>query len=113
MTRRILLTLVSLLPAFAADEIAGKWNLVLDTDGGQRNAVLTIAVDGENVTGKWETTDVKGTFKEGKLELDFPLTSPEAGFTANLKISAKLSDGGLTGNWSYGSYAGALKGKKA
>jgi hypothetical protein len=98
--------------AFAADEVSGKWTFILDTPGGERRAQSTLAVEGEKVTGKWDTNDVNGTFRGNQLELEFPLYSAEADQKANLKVSAKLENGQFKGTWSWSSYNGNLTGKK-
>jgi hypothetical protein len=98
--------------AGGADGLSGKWNMSMETPGGERTAVPSFVLDGETVTGKWDSADVKGTLKEGKLELEFPLTSSEAGFQATFKVSAKLEGGLLNGTWSWATYGGKLTGKK-
>ncbi len=84
----------------------------MDTPGGERRATPTLALDGENVTGTWDSSEVKGTFKEGRLELEFPLSSSEAGYKAIFKVSAKLEGEELKGTWNWATYNGALTGKK-
>lgn len=98
--------------AVGADGLSGKWNMKMDTPGGERTATPTFVLDGETVTGKWDSSDVKGTLKEGKLELEFPLTSSEAGLQSTFKVSAKLDGGTLKGTWSWATYGGDLSGKK-
>ncbi|MBM3763356.1 MAG: hypothetical protein FJW36_24350 [Acidobacteria bacterium] len=113
MTRRTILTMgmaVSL--AGAADTIAGTWDMTMETPGGERKASPTFTQDGAKVGGKWDASDVKGTFEGGKLELDFPLASGEAGYSAAFKVSAKLEEGVLKGTWSWATYGGSLTGKK-
>jgi hypothetical protein len=91
--------------------INGKWHFVLETPGGDRevDADFTVDTDG-NVTGKWGTADVAGTFKDGKLALDFQFTSEEVGATAAMKIDGKLDDtAALTGDWAFTEYNGTYK----
>ena len=64
--------------------------------------------DGEQVTGTWDTTELKGTFKDSTLALSFPLASAEAGFTADLVIDGTLEDDALTGTWKFGDYGGTF-----
>jgi hypothetical protein len=91
--------------------IVGKWHFVLETPGGDRDADADLAVDQDGkVTGKFGASDVAGTYKDGKLELDFPFTSDELGETAELKFSGKLDDtSALTGTWEFISYNGTFK----
>ena len=96
-------------PASAAStDLAGKWTFVFDTEGGDRTFQADFVVNGETVTGKWDKkADVKGTYKDGKLELEFPSNSDEVG-EGTLKISGVMKDG-LTGNWSFQTYEGKFK----
>jgi hypothetical protein len=91
--------------------INGKWHFVLETPGGDRevDADFTVDADG-NVTGKWGNSDVAGTYKDGKLALDFQFTSEEVGATASMKIDGKLDDtAALTGDWAFTEYNGTYK----
>ncbi len=91
--------------------INGKWHFVLETPGGDREVDADLAVDSDgNVTGKWGPADVAGTYKDGKLALDFQFTSEEVGATAAMKIDGKLDDtAALTGNWAFTEYNGTYK----
>jgi hypothetical protein len=91
--------------------INGKWHFVLETPGGDRevDADLTVDADG-NVTGKWGPADVAGTYKDGKLALEFQFTSEEVGATAAMKIDGKLDESAaLTGDWAFTEYNGTYK----
>ena len=91
--------------------INGKWHFVLETPGGDRevDADFTVDADG-NVTGKWGNSDVAGTYKEGKLALDFQFTSEEVGTTAAMKMNGKLDDSAaLAGDWAFSEYNGPFK----
>jgi hypothetical protein len=91
--------------------ISGKWHFVLATPGGDRevDADFTVDTDG-NVTGKWGNSDVAGTYKDGKLALDFQFTSEEVGATAAMKIDGKLDEtAALGGDWAFSEYNGTYK----
>ena len=91
--------------------IDGKWHFVLETPGGEREVDADFTVNSEGlVTGKWGDADVAGTYKEGKLALDFQFTSEEAGTTAAMKIDGKLDENAaLAGGWSFSEYSGTYK----
>jgi hypothetical protein len=91
-----------------AQPISGKWHFVLQTEGGDRTADPNFLADGDQVTGKWGDADVKGSFKDGKLDLAFPYNSDEAG-AGTLKIKGELKDGALTGTWEFQDYSGSFK----
>jgi hypothetical protein len=92
----------------AAPSVAGKWHFILSTEGGDRILDPVFQQDGDQVTGKWGNSDVKGTFREGKLNLEFPITSEEAG-SGTLKIKGTLADDALSGDWSFNDYGGSFK----
>lgn len=89
--------------------VTGKWHFVLSTEGGDRIFEPMFQQDGDKVTGKWGADgNVKGTFSEGKLALEFPVTSEEAG-PGTLKINGTLADDALSGEWAFNDYAGSFK----
>jgi hypothetical protein len=88
--------------------VTGKWHFVLDTEGGDRDVESTLQQDGNQVTGKWSTGDVKGTFADGKLNLEFSMVSEEGG-PGNVKITGELANDTLTGNWSFNDHSGTFK----
>ncbi len=94
--------------ANSTSDISGKWHFVFQTDGGDRENDADFKLEGDQVTGKWNSAAVKGTFKDGDLNLAFPYTSDEAGMTATLKLKGKLAAGKLGGTWEYGEYSGAF-----
>ena len=89
----------------------GNGILFLQTPGGEREVDADLAVDADgNVTGKWGNADVAGTYKDGKLALDFQFTSEEVGATAAMKIDGKLDDtAALAGDWAFSEYNGTYK----
>ena len=93
-------------------DISGKWQFVFNTEGGDRESTADFKLDGDQVTGKWNAADVKGTFKDGDLDLAFPYNSEEAGMTATLKMKGKLKEGKLTGTWEFGDHTGAFTGTR-
>ncbi|MBV8865467.1 MAG: hypothetical protein JO210_08740 [Acidobacteriaceae bacterium] len=95
--------------AAPANDISGKWHFVYQTEGGDRDSDGDFKLNGDQVTGKWNgTADVKGTFKDGVLDLAFPYNSDEAGMTASLKMKGRLQDGKLAGNWEFADYSGTF-----
>jgi hypothetical protein len=114
MTSRVLsaVALVAFLAGFQtvhAAGIAGKWEVALETAGGPRAAVADFKVDGEKVTGTWDTTEVQGTFKDGALNLSFPYASAEGGMTGTLTLKGQLEGDAITGTWAFGDYSGTFK----
>ena len=90
-------------------QVAGKWTVVFATEDGSLEIQADLKLDGDQVSGKWGDADVKGTFKDGSLDLAFPYTSEEANLTATMKVKAKFKDGKLAGTWEYGSWNGTLE----
>ncbi len=92
----------------AAVTVAGKWHFVLDTEGGDRTMDANFQQDGKKVTGKFAKDDVKGTFSDGKLNLEFPMNSDEVG-PGTMKITGELAADALTGKWAFQEYSGTYK----
>jgi hypothetical protein len=98
--------------ARADSAIDGTWQFNLQTDGGPRDVTVVMKADGDQVTGKWDTTDLKGTFSNNTLALKFPLTSAEANMTADLIIDGTLEGDALKGTWKFGEYSGTFTATK-
>jgi hypothetical protein len=101
-------------PTVKADDtgINGKWHFVMDTPGGDREMDAEFAVDADGkVTGKYDKSVVAGTYKAGQMDLNFEMTSEEAGETAPFKLAGKLDESGatITGTWEFSSYNGVFK----
>jgi hypothetical protein len=112
----VVFVMAGLMVAKAQDNAApsgvnGKWQFVLDTPGGDRDvdADFTVDADGK-VSGTFGKDTAAGTFKDGKLELGFQMTSEEAGETAHMSMTGTLdATGAITGNWKFSSYDGTFK----
>ena len=113
----LMLVLVALLFSFstalASDPITGKWTFVFDTQNGPRQLTADFRLDGEKVSGKFaEKADVKGTFKDQKIDLAFPFESDEANITDILRITGKLEKDELAGDWTFSQYSGTYKARR-
>jgi hypothetical protein len=97
--------------AMAAGGLDGSWRFIFHTDGGDREYPVTLKVTDTQVSGKLGEFDVKGTFKEGALELAFPVDVPDAG-SGTLVIKGALAEGALTGNWEFNGYSGNFNGAR-
>jgi hypothetical protein len=91
-----------------ATGVDGKWTFHMDTAGGPRVVPANLSVQGEDVSGTWGRDKVKGTVKEGKLDLRATVTSDEAGQTAELKIEGKLEGEQIKGSWSWAEHNGTF-----
>lgn len=111
----ILLTLlVCLAPLSAfAESVAGKWNLVWDTEGGIRNTVWEVKQDGDAVSVTTDGQELEGTFKDGRLELSGKFYSSEAGYSSELKVEGTLENGQLKGRGSWDAYGMTFSGERA
>ena len=95
----------------AADDVSGSWHFVFQTPGGEREADASLKVDGGQVTGKFGDADVKGTYKDGAIEIAFEYNSPEAG-PGTLSIKGSLASGALSGAWEFAGYNGTFAAKR-
>lgn len=111
MAERMWLTLcggMAVTAVLAAADVAGTWLFVMETPGGERRSQVVMQLEGETVTGTWDTQELKGTFREGRLELSFPFTSGEAELRTTLTVSGALKEETLSGTWSFGEYGGTF-----
>jgi hypothetical protein len=107
--RRCLLALTTVaLSAQGAPNVSGKWHFVLQTEDGERVIEPTFQQDGNKVTGKWRDSDVKGTFSNGKLDVDVPVNSEEVG-PGILKLKGALAGESLSGDWTFLEYKGTFR----
>jgi hypothetical protein len=91
-----------------AANISGKWRFVPQTEDGERIIEPTFQQDGETITGKWRDSDVKGTLSNGRLDLEFPINSEEAG-PGILKLKGALAGVSLSGDWTFLEYKGTFR----
>ena len=102
--------LFSLRAVSASDPITGKWTFVFDTEGGPREFTADFNLDGDKVSGRFaEKADVKGTFRDQKVDLAFPFHSDEADMTDTLTITGKLDKDALAGAWTFNQWSGSYK----
>lgn len=93
--------------AAAAVNLNGQWDAVADANGQPFPFLLTLKVDGENVTGNsssqlGEATIKSGSWKDGKLSLQVE------GANGVVSLSATVVEGKLSGEFDY---AGQLQGR--
>ena len=103
------------LAAFAPSRLAaqsnldGRWHFVLDTPGGDHETDAMFKVDGDQVTGKWDKEDVKGSYADSNLQLSFEITPEETGEKGTLVIKGKVDGDNIAGTWEFGEYKGDFK----
>jgi hypothetical protein len=98
---------VAAAPAAAAVNLNGQWDGVADANGQPFPFLLTLKVDGENVTGNsssqlGEATVKAGSWKNGKLSIQLE------GQNGVITLSGTVIDGKLSGEYDY---AGELQGR--
>lgn len=85
----------------AETSLAGKWNMSIETPGGQRAATLDLKLDGAKVTGSIASeigeTPIAGEYAEGKLS--FSITLDMNGQSVTIVFAgAPQKDGTLSGS---------------
>lgn len=108
-----LVVVVWMIPTAQGFELAGQWDFVFDTEGGTRRTPVTLRLDGDQVSGTFDKSEVKGTFRGGALDLKFPHYSAEGGFEAELSLQGVVEGESLKGNWTFGEHGGAWTATKA
>lgn len=107
-----LVVVVWMLPTAQAFELAGQWEFAFNTHDGVRRTPVTLQLSGGQVSGKFDKSDVKGTFRDGKLDLKFPHYTAEGGFEAELSLQGAVEGDGLQGDWKFGEHGGTWKASK-
>ena len=84
----------------AESPVAGKWNMAIETPGGQRPATLAIKLDGKKVTGSMASeageVPVTGEFADGKLVFSITIDANGQQFAITF-TGAVQKDGSLSG----------------
>lgn len=104
---------ILLIAALLCVELPGKWAMKYETPGGTRDGYIDFTVEGEKVTAKIPEGTLKGTFKNGELDVSGETFSAEAGYKAVMKLKGKLEGDELKGNASWDTYQMTFTGKKA
>jgi hypothetical protein len=94
-------------PAAGPVNLNGQWDAVADANGQPFPFLLTLKVDGENVSGNsssqlGEASIKSGSWKEGKLSMQLD------GANGTISLSATVIEGKLSGEFDY---AGQLQGR--
>lgn len=93
--------------------VDGNWDLVFQTEAGDRPVSLTFKTDGENVSAPMMNQELKGTFRDGKLSLKIPdFYSPDAGMKAEFSLEGVVTGEKIDGTWRFGEYSGPMKGSR-
>jgi hypothetical protein len=91
--------LLTSLSAFAAD-VAGAWNITVDTPNGPLDVTLTLKQDGDKLTGvissQMGETPITGTVKDNDLE--FTMTMDANGASMVLVYKAKVDANKISGS---------------
>ncbi len=89
-----------------AADVSGKWNFVWNTEGGIRHTEWVIAQDGETLQIRMQDgQSLTGRIEGDRMTVEGELNSPEAGYSATLKVEGELTDGRLAGKGSWDQYA--------
>ena len=95
-------------------EVDGVWNLLFDPDGHAHMNNIILKVSDTIVTGQMWEDQVRGTYKEGKLHLRFPYSSPYVPGTRGMaEFIGEYKDGGLSGCYEVGTWQGRFSASKA
>ena len=101
----VCMPLVAQAPA-QSGSLAGNWHFILIAGDGNHELDATFKVDGAAVTGIWAAAEVKGTFREGQFDLEFPFSYTEGNLNGSMHLKGKLADEKLTGTWEFAGYNG-------
>jgi len=95
-----------------AADVNGAWDLLFQTQAGPREMSLTVVSDADKVTATLGETELAGTYEDGVLVLEGKHYSPEAGYSDSLRLEAKLVEGELRGESTWGQYTATFVGTR-
>ena len=88
----------------AQASIAGDWELSINGPEGVLNATASLKQDGDNVTGsitsQQGTVELKGTYKEKKVNLAFQIQSPNG--PLDIKVNGDVDGADMKGVIDFG-----------
>jgi hypothetical protein len=94
------------------DAISGAWDAALFTDDVTRQMTLTLKLEGNKVTGSFESSHLgSGAIKDGSWVNDKLTISMETSH-APLTLTGALKNGKLVGEWDAGHMQGKWEAKK-
>lgn len=92
----------------AQSNVAGDWNMTIDSDQGSLSATMTFKQDGEKVTGSMPTDQItfefEGTISDNKLELVAEIDA--GGAFLEVILEATVDGDEITGTLDFGGYGG-------
>ena len=92
----------------AQSNVAGDWNMTIDSDQGSLSATMTFKQDGEKVTGSMPTDQItfefEGTISDNKLELVAEIDA--GGAFLEVTLEATVDGNEITGPLDFGGYGG-------
>ncbi len=92
----------------AQSNVAGDWNMTIDSDQGSLSATMTFKQDGEKVTGSMPTDQItfefEGTISDNKLELVAEIDA--GGAFLEVTLEATVDGNEITGTLDFGGYGG-------
>jgi alpha-L-rhamnosidase len=91
------------------DVMTGKWNFLIHTPVGDREATADFGQNGNKITGIFGSAEVEGTIADGKWDISFPFTYAEAGMTGTLNFKGTLEGGRLQGEWEFQGFGGGFE----
>ena len=87
-----------------ADGSGGNWNMAVDTGEEVREFPIVIEADGEKVVATIGESKVTGTIREGVLKLEGEVYSAPEGYSAMMKLSAKVDGNKMSGDITWDMY---------
>ena len=109
--------LASLLWSVAADaaDVAGTWNLTVNTQAGTGTPTLVLVQDGDNLTGaytgRFGTSQITGKIKDTAIQFSFTAAGPMG--SAEVSYNGTVDGSCMSGDMKMGQMAGgSFTGKK-
>ncbi len=85
-------------------DVAGKWKFAFEMPDGVLELPVTMKVSGSEVTAETAGIAIKGTLKNGLLELIGEVYADKAGYEAPVKVSGRVKGDEIRGDASWDIY---------
>ena len=91
--------------AAAAGDVSGNWTLTISDPFGMDNDVgLTLAQDGEVLSGKVDEASVEGSVEDGRITFHYDVDSGQVGMIT-LTYTGTVDEDGMRGEVDFGGFA--------
>jgi len=99
-------------PLARAADVDGVWDMVFQTQAGEKAGPMAVTTEGESASATLGETRLTGTYKDGLLELSGEHYATDAGYTSTLTLKGRVEGAELKGEWVWAEYSSVFAGTR-